>query len=207
MGVCLFSVLEVLQNTLCKCFCSSDCWANQQKRFIWAKESKLFIQIRAAKYSTSIKKKNIQLQNIYLPLKTLHKNTNIWETEGVHFKRQCSCFPMNWRQCAAGQLARTGEKSSPQKALVQTAEMLSCETPRNAPWTDCSEPLARVSECFHLVFGWVCPHMLETAQTQGWMQGLLLWDPSIAHIIHSCGICLLTVTTTMHWNSEWLMYF
>lgn len=72
---------------------------------------------------------------------------------GVLFKRQSCCFPMNWRQCAAGRLARTGETSSPQKALVQTAEVLSCGTPRNASWADCSEPLARVSECFHLVFG------------------------------------------------------
>lgn len=69
MGVCLFSVLEVLQNTLCKCFCSSDCWANQQKRFIWAKESKLFIQIRAAKYSTSIKKKKYSTPKYLFALK------------------------------------------------------------------------------------------------------------------------------------------
>lgn len=100
------------------------------------------------------KQQKVQLQNIGLPLKKKNSpRIPHLGDRGVLFKRQSCCFPMNWRQCAAGLLARTGETSSPQKALVQTAEVLSCGTPRNASWADCSEPLARVSECFHLVFG------------------------------------------------------
>lgn len=130
-----------------------------------------------------------------------------WKVQG------CCCLTAGWTRSAS----RCVQQVEQQTPVTQTPfKRLQCKQqrcrrvnkPETAPGAVCWMRLARVSEQFDWMFGWVSlsAHVESISQTQtgAWLvlSGLWLQSPGAERVIRAFGVCSLGLITIVRWNSK-----